>query len=153
MNTPANLSEEYHVALLRTNFKDEFLPDQSFDFYFVYHLYDESGVASDKKNSLNEKCLNAKDVYRKFISEINGLTDSQGNSIIKTKESNDSILTFIYNKNASFTFSYNLIRILGIREQTYKITELINDPNRTAENTMSTIFGNDFGPEGKKSPG
>ena len=72
----------------------------------------------------------------KMYIEINGLTDSEGNSIVKTKESNDGILTFIYNRNASFTFSYHLTRILGIREQTYKITELIDDPNRTAENTM-----------------
>ena len=161
MNAPADLSEEYHVALLSTNFKNEFLPDKSFDFYFIYNLYDENGIASDKKKiSLNDKCLNAKEVYRKFISEINGLKDSEGNVIVETKKNNDNILTFIYKRNASFTFSYHLTRILGIREQTYKITELINDPNRTAENTMPndmqksfnrTHHGNEFGPEGKKS--
>merc|ERR1711893_533453 len=49
MNAPADLSEEYHVALLSTNFKNEFLPDKSIDFYFIYNLYDENGIASDKK--------------------------------------------------------------------------------------------------------
>ena len=90
MNAPADLSEEYHVALLSTNFKNEFLPDKSFDFYFIYNLYDENGIASDKKKiSLNDKCLNAKEVYRKFISEINGLKDSEGNVIVETKKNND----------------------------------------------------------------
>ena len=32
MNTLANVNKEYCVALLSTNFKNEFLPDKSFDF-------------------------------------------------------------------------------------------------------------------------
>ena len=38
MSAHANVNEEYHVALLSTNFKNEFLPDKSVDFYFMYHL-------------------------------------------------------------------------------------------------------------------
>ena len=49
MNAPAMVNEEYHVALLNINFKNEFLPDKSFDFYFMYRLYDDSGVPGDDK--------------------------------------------------------------------------------------------------------
>ena len=146
MNAPAMVNEEYHVALLNINFKNEFLPDKSFDFYFMYRLYDDSGVpGDDKKISLNDKCLNAKDVYRNFMSEINGLVDSEGKSIIEAKTNNEDILTFTYKRNASFTFSYHLTRILGIREQTYKISKIINepsedvnDPNESIENAEDT---------------
>ena len=37
MNAPANINEEYRVALLSTNFKNEFLPDKTFHFYFMYN--------------------------------------------------------------------------------------------------------------------
>ena len=140
MNAPAMVNEEYHVALLSTNFKNEFLPDKSFDFYFMYRLYDDSGVpGDDKKISLNDKCLNAKDVYRNFMSEINGLVDSEGESIIKAKTNNEDILTFTCKRNASFTFSYHLTRILGIREQTYKISKIINEPNEDVNDSNESI--------------
>ena len=140
MNAPAMVNEEYHVALLNINFKNEFLPDKSFDFYFMYRLYDDSGVpGDDKKISLNDKCLNAKDVYRNFMSEINGLVDSEGESIIKAKTNNEDILTFTCKRNASFTFSYHLTRILGIREQTYKISKIINEPNEDVNDSNESI--------------
>ena len=140
MNAPADLSEEYHVALLSTNFKNEFLPDKSFDFYFMYRLYDDSGVPGhDKKISLNDKCLNAKDVYRNFMSEINGLVDSEGESIIEAKTNTEDILTFTYKRNALFTFSYHLTRILGIREQTYKISKIINEPSEDVNDSNESI--------------
>ena len=31
------------------NFKNVFLPDKLFDFYFMYNLYDVNGVALSKK--------------------------------------------------------------------------------------------------------
>ena len=136
MNAPAMLNEEYHVALVSTNFKNEFLPDKSFDFYFKYYVYDDDGASGrEKKISLNENCLNANDIYRNFISKINELRDYQGHSIIKANENNDGILTFTYHRNASFTFSYHLTRILGIREQNYQVSQISdeiedNDPNR-----------------------
>ena len=140
MNAPAMVNEEYHVALLNINFKNEFLPDKSFDFYFMYRLYDDSGVpGDDKKISLNDKCLNAKDVYRNFMSEINGLVDSEGESIIEAKTNTEDILTFTYKRNASFTFSYHLTRILGIREQTYKISKIINEPSEDVNDSNESI--------------
>ena len=93
----------------------------------------------DKKISLNDKCLNAKDVYRNFMSEINGLVDSEGESIIKAKTNNEDILTFTYKRNASFTFSYHLTRILGIREQTYKISKIINEPSEDVNDSNESI--------------
>ena len=126
MNVPANVNEEYHVALLNTNFKNEFLPDKTFDFYFMYNLCNDNAISlSEKKVDLNGNCLTADNVDRKFISEFNGLTDSVGNIMIKTKESDDGVLTLIYKRNASFTFSYHLTRILGIREKTDKISEIV----------------------------
>ena len=46
------------------------------------------------------------------------------------------MLTLIYKRHASFTFSYHLTKILGIRERTYKISEIVKDSNRNAEETM-----------------
>ena len=105
MNAPANLNEEYHVALLRSNFKNEFMPNKLFDFHFVCNLYDDHGVVfSEKKVNMNGNCLNAKDVYIKFISEINELSDSVGDPIIKMKESNDGVLTLICKRKLHLHF-------------------------------------------------
>ena len=73
------------------------------------------------------------------MSEINGLVDSEGESIIKAKTNNEDILTFTYKRNASFTFSYHLTRILGIREQTYKISKIINEPSEDVNDSNESI--------------
>ena len=98
MNAPANVNKEYHVDLLSTNFKNEFLPDKIFDFYFIYNLYDDNAIVPNEiKVYLNGDCLNAKDIYRKFISELNALTDPVGNAIMEAKE-NDDVLGFRYER-------------------------------------------------------
>ena len=60
INAPVNINKEYRVALLSTNFKNEFLPDKSFKFYFKYKVYDVNAIAlSEKTIDLNGDCLNA----------------------------------------------------------------------------------------------
>ena len=78
----------------------------------MYNLYEDNAIAlGEKRVDLNGNCLNAKDVYKKFISELNELSDS---------------------------------RILGIREKTYEISEIVRDPNRTAENTTQSRLHESF---------
>ena len=160
MNAPASVNEEYRVALINTTFKNTFLPDKNFKFYFRYKIYKHGGVALDKRElKFGEDCLNANEIYSKCISELDTFT-YEGNTIIEAKENNDGVLSLIYKRHASFTFSYHLTRILGIREQFFKFSEILRDPNRNIEEIEPDDIersinrvnnGNDFGSEGKKS--
>ena len=58
MNAPDNVNEEYHVALLSKNFKNEFLPNKTFN-----NLYNDNAIGLSMKTvDLTGNCLNAKDV-------------------------------------------------------------------------------------------
>ena len=74
------------------------------------------------ENTVNfgQYCLNTREVYNNFILELISLTDSEGNAIIEAQENYHGVLTLIYKKHASFTFSYHLTRILGSEKKLTK---------------------------------
>ena len=114
-----NLNNKYRVALTSITYKNNFLIDRSFQFYFVCYQIGAFGqIVARNKFDVGENCKSAEEIFVKFKETLKGITtDGAGlrKLVIASKFEHDNRPIFMhFNDQVVICFSYHLSRILGV---------------------------------------